>query len=89
MSANHSFNRAGNKNECKYKQVAGAGFEGPLWSAEKVIKLAGAGFEGPIWSAKKLENLLKKSDKICRQTENSKTEATLLLCGSSGERANK
>ena len=51
--------------------------------------MAEAGFEGPLWSAEKLENLLTNREHTDRQTENiSKTEATLLLCGSSGERAN-
>ena len=38
---------------------------------------------------KKLENLLTENRQTDKQrTKNSKTEATLILCGSSGERAN-
>ena len=50
---------------------------------------------GPITEENtiKEEDEEKKNEKICReqtikQTDSSKTETTLILCGSSGERAN-
>ena len=54
--------------------MAEAGFEGPLWSAEKVRKFA--------------QNRQRTDNQADNQTEISITEATLILCGSSGGRAN-
>ena len=44
----------------------------------------------PAPNNEKLENLPRTDNQADKQTENSSnTEATLILCGSSGERANK
>ena len=60
-------------NQAKNKRFKHWGHSNPLWI------LGGAG---------QLENLLPDKEQSSRQTDGSKTEATLILCGYSGERAN-